>query len=434
MREITTGDLMHVYGCFGAKADYTGRLSLRLRDPIDPEMLKEALMKTQKRFPYFSVRLCKGEKGFYYEDNPLPVALLHTADRIHLGSRESNDHCWALCWMDDWIHLDFFHGLTDGDGMYQVLSTLLYYYCAQRYGTGEIPGIRTLEKPVLPEETLDPQDSLQAPEPDGQATTVWKDAFTLETDGSLTLSAPTLWDVEIPEEAFLQFTSANDASPGTMVSLLFARAIDALYPDRDKEIISAYVINARPMLHAAQSSHNCLSSALFEYSDRIKAMPLQRQCTVYRGKTFLQSDDEIVTRGMAASAGAMRQAAQTVPGAEGKKDIFGQMFLGGEGKISFLVSYTGKWKYPELGNYILEFWQHPPNTFSLMVEIAAAGGKIFLSIQQRFQEDCVREAFLQELSENHIPWQLKRVMKSDIAAFPEPDITKDGVNDVLRKN
>ena len=42
----------------------------------------------------------------------------------------------------------------------------------------------------------------------------------------------------------------NDASPGTMISILFARAIDALYPEREKIIMSRYSVNARPMLHA----------------------------------------------------------------------------------------------------------------------------------------------------------------------------------------
>ena len=417
-REITTGDLMHVHGCFGAQTDYTVRLSVRLRDPVDSDILQAALVKTQQRYPYFSVRLRRGEKAFYYEDNPLPVVLLHTADKICLNSEQCNYHCWAVCQIEDMIHLDFFHGLSDGDGMYHVLSTLLYYYCRERYGTTEHQGIRTLEDLILPDETLDPQDSLQAPESIEPAE--WKEAFTLETDGGLTPSGPTLWDVEIPEEAFMNFTSANDASPGTMISLLFARAIDSLYPNRKKEIISAYVINARPMLHAKETCHNCLGMAVFEYSDRIKAMPLQRQCTVYRGMTFIQSDEDRVVPGMAANAAGLKQAALAAQSVEEKKELFGQMFNGGEGLITFLVSYTGKWKHPQLGDHMLEFWTHPPNTFSLMAEIAAAGGKIFLSIQQRFREDCVREAFLKELSDNQIPWELKRVMASDIADFPEP--------------
>ena len=55
-------------------------------------------------------------------------------------------------------------------------------------------------------------------------------------------------DIEISEADFLKYTSANDASLGTMIALLNAKVIDSLYPDRDKKIMGSYIINARPML------------------------------------------------------------------------------------------------------------------------------------------------------------------------------------------
>jgi hypothetical protein len=105
---------------------------------------------------------------------------------------------------------------------------------------------------------------------------------------------------------------------------------------------------------------------------------------------------------------------------EEKKDVFGQMFRGGEGMITFLVSYIGRWHYPAVADMMRELWIHPPNTFSLMAEINAAGGSICLSLQQRFREDSVREAFLRQLEENSIPYRIVRKIRSDNAAFPEP--------------
>ena len=96
------------------------------------------------------------------------------------------------------------------------------------------------------------------------------------------------------------------------------------------------------------------------------------------------------------------------------------MFSAGEGYISFLVSYVGKWPYTVLSKYIKEFWTHAPNTFSLMAEIAAVNGNFFISIQQRFREDCVREAFLDQLRENGIPCEVLRVVDCDIAYITEP--------------
>ena len=453
--QITTGDMMHVHGGFGAGVDYTVRISARMKDKVDADILRAALDRTQSCYPCFLVRIRKDERAFYYESNPLPVALLHTDSRIRLDSEETNHHVWAVCYMEDMIHLDFYHGITDGTGMYRVLATLLYEYCKDRYGVTDHEGIRIPCDPVMTEDILDPQDlilkddpaaaaeggsvsseqpSADAPadssadtpadapaDPPADAPAGLMPAFTLETDGGLTPSDPTIWDVMIPEDAFVRFTSANDSSPGTMVSLLMAKAIDSLYPQRDKEIVSAYVINARPMLQAPKTLHNCLGMALFTYSDRVRAMPFTRQCTVYRGMTFVQSDEDRIKAATGANAGAIRAATAASPSIEEKKKVFGQMFQGGEGLVTYLVSYTGKWKYPVLGDHMREFWLHPPNTFSLMVEIGAAAGSIFLSIQQRFMENTVREAFLRILQEHGIPYRVSRRMKSDIARFHEPD-------------
>ena len=417
---VTTGDMMHVHGAFGTRTDYAVRLTVRLTDEIDAGLLRDALDRTQKRYPYFSVKLRAGTHAFYYTQNDRPIALLHTDGRVHLNAEETHHHVWAVSWNDDRIHLDFFHGITDGTGMYRVLATLLFYYCSTRYGVTDHTGILTLDDPIRPEETFDPQDTLVLPEIAPPPAEPFLPAFTAETDGGLTPAAPTIWDIELPEEPFIRFTSANDASPGTMISLLLAHAMDAVYPAREKDIISAYVINARPMVDAPMTHHNCLGMALFRFEDRIRAMPFDRQCTVYRGKTFLQSDADRVRYSTAAGAIGTREAAARASTLAEKEAVFAQAFNAGEGYLSFLVSYTGKWKQDAVGAYIREFWTHPPNTFSLMAEIAAVNGKIFVSVQQRFREDVLREAFLRQLEQHGVPYRLKHVTPSDVAHLNRP--------------
>ena len=419
MRNITTGDTMHVYGCFGAGVDYTARITVRLTERIDPVQLRGAVDMTARRYPHFCVRLCKGDGGYYYVDNPLPVALLQTDGPIVLNAPETNHHVWAVCCAEDRLHLDFFHGITDGTGMYSVLSTLLYYYGAEHYGLREPGNIPVADIPADEAELADPLDSIER-EAGAAPPSAFEEAFTLETDGGLTPSDATLWDVVLPEKAFIRFTTASDASPGTMVSLLLARAIDRLYPDRKKKIVSAYVVNARPMIGAARNSHNCLGMAVFPYSDRLKRLPFPTQCTVYRGMTFLQSDADRILPAMAENALGVKAAIAAAPTLEEKKKVFAQMFNGGEGFITFLVSYVGQWRYPAVADTMREIWVHPPNTFSLMAEIGAAGGNICLTLQQRFREDTVREAFLKELDEIGIPYTVKRRIPADHARFPEP--------------
>lgn len=412
--KITTGDTMHVYGAVGAKVDYAVRFKVRLKEKIDPDALTSAVSSASLRFPYFMGRLvCDGE-SFEYSDNDLPIVVLNSDGRVVLNSAQTNYHVWSVSYLDDFIYLDFFHGITDGTGMYRVLATILYHYCKTVYGIDDIP---ELESSDIEAEMTDPQDTIaEVSAPDVSYTP----AFTLETDGGLTKSSPVIWDVKIPEDAFIKFVRENDSTPGTMVELLMGKAINSLYPDRTKPIISSYVINARPMVGAEATNHNCLGMSVFDYSPLVSSMPLSTQGTVYRGKTFVQSREEQVAAGLAVNASTVKGIMNSTPSLEARKEIFTAMFNGGEGFISYLVSYPGKWKYPSIGQYMEEFWTHPPCTFSLMVILGAAGGNISLSIQQRFTEKIVVEKFFSLLEENGIPYEVISSGASDVAGFEAP--------------
>lgn len=65
--------MLHLYGRIGQKADYAVRLSMRMTEEVDWEILAHALAKTQQRYPYYLVRMRKNEHEFYYEENPRPV-------------------------------------------------------------------------------------------------------------------------------------------------------------------------------------------------------------------------------------------------------------------------------------------------------------------------------------------------------------------------
>ena len=420
MKEITRGDVMHVYGSFGQKTDYTVRLCVRMKDEINAEMLSEAVKNTSKRYPYLCLQMKKDENRIYYDDNPREVILLNTDRGITLNSAESNYHVWAVCYKDDFIYLDIYHGLLDGTGMYMVLSTLLYEYCSRRYDVKDHEGVRTLEDDISPDEMIDPSDYL--PEIDLSKVPVpsYTPAFSLMTDAGFHGADLELTDIEISEADFLKYTSANDASPGTMIALLYARAIDAHFPDRDKGIMGSYIINARPMIGAPNTHHNCLNTVFLDYNDRIKNMPFDRQCTVYRGKTFVQSDSKRVAGAMTFSANRNKSILDSAPTLAEKCDIFGKSLSGGRLFFTYMVSYVGKWKYKAVEEYISEFWTHVPSANALLTEVAAVGGKIFLSVHQRFEEDMIVTCLLDELEKNGISYKVCRRMPSDIAHFPMP--------------
>ena len=414
---ITNGDILHVYGGLGLGIDYTVRLSIKMKDEVDGDMLTEALKNTEKRYPYLSLRLMKDEQKLYYEENAEPVTIHNTDKKISLASDASNYHMWAVCYKDDRIFLDIFHGICDGTGMYMVLSTLLYYYCAARYGVTDHTGIRTLDDPILPQESIDPADHM--PEMDISKVPVPKleDAFSIIDDVGLTPCEPKIYDIIIPEAPFVKFSSENDASPGTMISILFSRAIDELYPDRDKPLRSSYVVNCRPMLGALETHHNCVNTIKFEYTDKIKAMPFDRQCTVHRGTTFVQSDADRVKGAMMVTANRNRMVEKMAPTLEAKEYGFGQMMSRGKKLFTYMVSYVGQWKHKALAPYVTEFWTHVPGANCFLTEIAAINGNIFLSVHQNFIEEDVMNKFIELLDRDKIGYEMRDAVPNDIASF-----------------
>ncbi|WP_029320763.1 hypothetical protein [Butyrivibrio sp. AE3004] len=420
MKKITAGDIMHVYGGFGQESDYNVRLVIRLKDEIDGNMLQEAVASAAGRYPYLLLKMKRNDNEIYYEENNEPIAVLNTKKRVTLGAEETGYHMWAVCYFEDKIYLDFYHGLCDGTGMYMVLSTILYYYTKLRYGDVESEGIRTLDDEIEPEEYIDPQDLLPEIDISNIPTPQLEPAFSLIEDGGLTPCEQKLYDVVIPEKDFLKFSSANDASPGVMVSILIARTIDKLFPERNKGIMGSYVINARPMLHAPKTHHNCVSTVFFDYSGKIRKMPFDRQCTVYRGKTFIQSEEERIQKAMTVGSSRNKAIAKATPQVEAKMQTYGMMLSKGRKLFTCMVSYVGKWKYPSVGKYIKEFWTHVPNANGFLVEIAAVNGKIFMTMHQNFEEDILVRAFEKELTENGISFETTEML-NDVAHMDLPE-------------
>ena len=397
--KITRGDATMLYAT--SHGSYTIRFHLRLDQKIDGQKLRSALDKTARRYPYFCVSIKRNEREFYYIVNNKPIGLLDTNKAITLGVPETNGHIWAVCYDGEDLFIDYFHGRSDGAGAYALIATLLYYYFDEQ----DIPGIKTLDTPVSDQETHDPVDDL----PLLDLSKIHFPASTralnlMETSGLEHVDGKGLiLKLMIPEDSFLPFIRSNDGTPGIMLSVLIARAIERVHPEHEAPLVSNYVVNARPMLKAEDTFHNCTNRVVFHYDDRIRQMPLERQCTVYRGKTFIQADEERIVQGMTV-AGSMAQMILDLPDFSTKAKIASQAMAGTYDATTYIVSYVGRWKYPQLGRHIREFWTETPVGPFPLIEVAAVNGNICVSFLQPFADRRYYDALLDELKENGIEY------------------------------
>lgn len=397
------------------------RLRIRMRDLIDPDILRHAVDTTMQRYPYFCVELQKKDGQYIFAENPRPVVVTHSLHGVALNSEDSNYHMIAFCWQDNWIILDVFHGMTDGTGAYEVVRTLLYYYCSERYDihlTEE--GIRLAGDEISAEEWTDPvADRADLPVP--RQNEQMSDALNLIASAGLEEDhRHTVYSIAISETEFMRFNLDNDGSPGTMVSLLLSRSIAKLYPEARDIIRITLCVNQRTALHTPLAHQSLVGGAFLEYKDKMRDWPLEKQATAYRGMVFAQTQEENVLMGVASIKGIDGMILSKESDQE-RLGVAAYINALAARVVTATVSYVGKANYREAERYIRDFRTWTSSAADgLTVEISAVNGRFTLDFLQTFSSPIFVNAFLKELEENGIVYDLQNVNKLELANIKLP--------------
>ena len=113
------------------------RVSMTLKEDIDPRTLQRAVDHLKPRFPSVYVRLGSGLFWYFLEE-------VHAVPRVrqdyaypltHMGARELRRCCFRVLYYKNRIAVEFFHALTDGSGGMIFLKTLAAEYLRIKYGT-----------------------------------------------------------------------------------------------------------------------------------------------------------------------------------------------------------------------------------------------------------------------------------------------------------
>jgi len=134
------------------------RVTILLKNDVDPDLLLQALKDVLPRFPGFSLRLRPGVFWYYLEPNPSPPAVyLDTRFPCRRLYRKDNQgYLFRVLHFENRISIEFFHSLTDGSGALVFLKTLAARYLTLQGVT--IPaeeGILSLNELPDPEEMED---------------------------------------------------------------------------------------------------------------------------------------------------------------------------------------------------------------------------------------------------------------------------------------
>lgn len=397
------------------------RIRIRMRDLVDPDCMRDAVDMTMKRYPYFCVELKVGENNLWeYADNDRPVVITHSLSGVELNSEASNYHLISFSYQDNWIIMDVSHALTDGTGAYEVVRTFLYYYCSQRYHAAISPdGVRLAGDVIAQEEWDDPMEKATdlptPPRPD--LPDAINPVINAHSEGD---TERTVYSVAIDEKEFMRFNIQNDGSPATMIALLFSRAIARLYPDRKDVIRVVLALNQRGGLGTPLAHQSLVGGVFLEYKDAIKDWTIERQATAYRGMVFVQTMKKNVLAGVASMKGANQMLMSKTSDQE-RLAIVNAMSEVTDRLITATVSYVGKAGFKESEDYIRDFrlWTSAAGN-TLLIEVSAVGGRFTIDFLQSFSSPLYVNAFLEELEDNGVKYDLQDVMKTELPNIRYP--------------
>ena len=106
------------------------RISVNLKEDIDPGTLHCAIVRCLPRFPSLDVRMRKGFFWYYFEKNEKQPDVKPDANNtcLRIKYHENNNFLFRVFYYKNRISLELFHALTDGYGSAVFLSTVTAEY------------------------------------------------------------------------------------------------------------------------------------------------------------------------------------------------------------------------------------------------------------------------------------------------------------------
>ena len=392
--EITTGDAFF-YGGLGTDFGMVHGV-IEMKDPVDRDDLQRAVDTAMPRFPYFCTRAVVEDGRYVLKSNDAPFVVYEQEEPIPPGDDRLNGYLITFgCWGNK-LYSDNFHGMGDGRGTVAVVQSVLYYYCLYHYG-GPIncPGVMLAEETPDPEEYADPL-SYAPPVPKDFIPPASVRYFTIPEERVNPDEPHTLYTISMNQKDFVRYTKSVDGSPAVMAALFLCRAIDEVHPEHDRPIAVSMPVDVRAMLGCEKTRQNCVQPIDLVYSDRIKAMPLERQATCFRGMVFVKSDpDQMLPLISLRAAGT--QDMKKIKDPEALRDI---LMASGDLFSTPVASYMGTMDYGDVEKYRTNFMSTGDARFSgLTLNVFTAGDTITFNMQYALKSDVYFKAMIHQLLE-----------------------------------
>ena len=413
---------------YAAGPDMTGtiRTGITMTEPVVPQILEHGIRKASERFPYFSVRLVRYGSEYRMEPNDRPFVISPDGRAVTLGMEESNDHLFAFAYEGCRLYADTSHFITDGNGKFPFLKTILYYYLTERYpdevfdtrtialSGSEVPDAEADDAPYPAEMLAEaPLDGIPRPE----------SVFLLrdQVNGYAHMDDWTSFVLRINQKDLMAFASSLDGSPATFIASLMYQSIIQCHPENRLPLVCGMQHQFRKAL-GKPFSHLCHVNVVpIIYPDRLKKWGIERLNTAARGQLILGADDQndILT----VNAHIRNEKMIRDMSLSRKHDYMRKVVLDGIGTNTFEVSYTGRVPWSGLDKYITNVVPYFDLTLSggISIEIFSVGDVFSVNIMQRNGDRQYVDCFTALLEEAGVAYVAEEPEHFQLSGFQLPE-------------
>lgn len=140
----------------GKKYSTVFRLSVVLKENVNPRVLEKALQNALETYQSFKVRMKAGFFWYYLEHNPKDPIIEEEKEYPcqYINPKTNNNYLFKVTYFEKKINIDIFHSLTDGNSGTIFFKEIIYNYLELMY-----PEVFQEERRVRKIEGYDTEDS-----------------------------------------------------------------------------------------------------------------------------------------------------------------------------------------------------------------------------------------------------------------------------------
>lgn len=388
------------------RRDWTNafRVSATLKEPVEPELLQQAVDTLLPRFPSMYVSLHRGLFWYYLQklkraprvrqDGACPL--------IHMTGKELRECCLRVLYYENRIAVECFHALTDGSGGMVFLKTLTAQYLSLRHGIS-IPAVEGVLDPLETPHPAELEDSFTRTA--GQVPLSRKEENSLhlggrrEEDGFLHLTI-----ASVPEARLLELAHEYGCTVTAFLCAVMLQSILKLarLPQGGRWAKVTVPVNLRKVL-GGETLRNFALTVNVGVDPRLGSYTLKELTRAVQS----QLETQVTAQQMAARVAANVQPSQNflikILPLPIKNFALRMVYRRvGECKGSINVSNLGKTKLPgEMAAYVrfLDFTIGPQATYANNCSVVSYGGVTRINLIRSTVEPRLERDFLTRLVE-----------------------------------